>query len=320
MTRRPPDVTVVIPAYDCEATIGLTIESVLAQTGVSFEVVVVDDGSTDGTAEVVRGFGPRVRLVSQANGGVGAARNHGLALARGRWVAFCDADDFWEPEKLARQVRVLSRGWPLGLCYTGVQLLDETGAQVHLPWAEPGPRPEGWAFRELLLADNPICTSSVMVDRALVQRLGGFVTDPGQSEDYDMWLKVARHATLAYLPARLTLYRVLPGSYYRGDPRVARFRTLTTLDQADRRWGLSRDRRLAKALARRRAWIFFDLAYELSARGEVAAARRYLLRSLALYPMAPRVLTHLVLSTMPQAVRGRALEMLRGLLRTSSAP
>src|SRR6185503_2024667 len=108
MPAPPPfdgrDVSAVIPAYQAAAFLADAVESVLAQTEPVGEIVVVDDGSTDGTAAVAASFGDRVRYVRQENQGVAAARNRGVAEARGRLVAFLDADDTWEPEKTARQL------------------------------------------------------------------------------------------------------------------------------------------------------------------------------------------------------------------------
>ena len=103
MTR--PIASIVVPAYNSETTLGETLRSLLAQTFSSFEIVVVDDGSTDGTRAVAAGFAdPRIQIVSQANRGLAGARNTGIHHARGAYVGFCDADDLWVPEKLERHV------------------------------------------------------------------------------------------------------------------------------------------------------------------------------------------------------------------------
>src|SRR5262245_39908172 len=103
-----PNVSVVIPSYNSAAYLPAAIDSVLAQTARDLEVIVVDDGSTDDTPDVVARYGPPVRGIRQANAGVAAARNRGIAEARGRYIAFLDADDTWEPVKLERQLGELS--------------------------------------------------------------------------------------------------------------------------------------------------------------------------------------------------------------------
>lgn len=308
-------ISVVIPAYNAEATLPETLASAVAQRGVDFEVVVVDDGSQDGTADVVSSLGAPVRLVRQANAGVGAARNKALTAVRGEWVAFLDADDLWAPDKLQRQLEALRRSGSAGLCYTGVRLVDGAGQEYTSAerWARPGPRPEGWAFRSLLLQDNPICNSSVLVSRHLLSRVGPFSCDAAMSEDYDMWLRVAWLAPLRYLTEPLTSYRVLTDSYYRADPRRARLRALAAVDAAVARVGLDRpkDRR---ALRRRRADILFGLAYELERRGERVEAARWYLRALRQWPADPRVALQLAALGAPRRVRCAARPHL-GLLR-----
>ena len=114
-------ISVVIPAYNAEQHIGRAIDSVLAQTRPADEIIVIDDGSTDATAEVIRSFGDRVTLIQQKNAGVSVARNTGIEAATGDWIAFLDADDEWLPEKLKRQAEHLSRNpdlrWTTGNYY-----------------------------------------------------------------------------------------------------------------------------------------------------------------------------------------------------------
>jgi len=132
----PPLVSVVMPAYNAERHIGEALESVLAQTYAPIEIVVVDDGSSDATAEAVRRFGPRVRFTAQTNAGAGAARNRGVAMASGRYIAFLDADDSWPPEKLARQVEILQQNPACDLVFGQVQQFYDGGADLGGP--EPG--------------------------------------------------------------------------------------------------------------------------------------------------------------------------------------
>ena len=113
-------VTVIIPAYNAEATITETIRSVLEQTLQPSEVVVVNDGSQDSTQVEVQKFGDRVRLINQKNQGVSAARNHGIALSKTEWVSFLDSDDTWLPEKLAEQAKLLAANPELDWCSTRV--------------------------------------------------------------------------------------------------------------------------------------------------------------------------------------------------------
>lgn len=199
-----PSVSVVIPAYNRAGTIARAIRSALAQDPSPLEVIVVDDGSTDATPSVVAAIGdPRLRLVAQANAGVGAARNRGIAEARGALVAFLDSDDEWLPGKLAAQLAAFRAGGPqLGLVYTGIESIAADGTATR-----HAARHRGWIYRDLL-AHNVITGSgsTVMVSRAALDLVGGFDTALPANEDYDFVLRIARFFAAESIAAPLTRY------------------------------------------------------------------------------------------------------------------
>ena len=135
MTSKMPTVSVVIPLYNARTVIQETIESVLAQTWKDYEIIVVDDGSTDGSDEVVRQFTGRARLVRRENGGVAKARNLGIEQSSGKYVALLDHDDLWHPTKLEKQVAVLERNPLIGMVITDVAHVDRLGGG----WESLGP-------------------------------------------------------------------------------------------------------------------------------------------------------------------------------------
>ena len=128
---RTPQVSVVIPAYNCAAYVGQACDSVLSQTYTDWEIIVVDDGSKDDTRLVLDKYGDRrVRYVYQENQGVSLARNHGIQLARGEFVAFLDADDFFLPDKLASQIAVFAAQPNLGIVHSGWRLVNSIGEAI----------------------------------------------------------------------------------------------------------------------------------------------------------------------------------------------
>jgi glycosyltransferase involved in cell wall biosynthesis len=210
-------VSVVIPAYNAEAYIHAALESALSQTYRRLEVIVVDDGSQDQTAAIVRAVkaqDERVQLVQQPNCGVAAARNLGIERANGEFVAPLDADDIWYPEKIERQVQRMKRGGgSVGMVYSWWLGIDESDAVrlVTTPLAVEGD------LYETLLFINFIAASAPLFRRSALERVGGY--DPqlrahgGQGcEDWDLSLRVADHYCIGVAPGYLVGYRAVPGS------------------------------------------------------------------------------------------------------------
>jgi glycosyltransferase involved in cell wall biosynthesis len=201
-------VSVVIPAHNDARWLGEAIESVRAQTYTDWSLVVVDDGSTDGTRAVVEQFtaDTRVRYLPQARAERSAARNRGIAATTAPLIAFLDADDRWHPEKLEKQLAALASAPEAGLCYTRARFVDEAGNP--LPFVKP-PRPLAGDIFPALVRGNVIVIASVVVRRACLDRVGGFdATLPTYGcEDWDLWLRVARHHPVVLVDEELTLYR-----------------------------------------------------------------------------------------------------------------
>jgi len=213
MADKQPLVSVILPVCDGASFVGDTLASALGQTYRHLEVVVVDDGSRDGTRAVVEAWverDPRVRLVSQANGGVAAARNRAIAAANGDLIAPLDADDLWEPTKIARQVhRLIEAGDDTGLVYCWWVWVDVNGA-----FLDCSPR---WTFEgraaDILLQVNYIGNASVpLYRRRCLDEAGGYdvtLRERGAEgcEDLDIALKVAERSRVAVVPVPLVGYR-----------------------------------------------------------------------------------------------------------------
>lgn len=272
----PMSVSVVIPAYNCGRFVAETLDSVLGQTSPAEEVIVVDDGSRDDTRERVKRYRERVRYVYQDNQGVSAARNYGVRLAAGEFVAFLDGDDVWHPSKLELQRRVLADDPDIGLL--GTDVFDWPGS---FPEREKQDVPINRVpFRDLAVK-NQFVTSSVLVRRELLGRAGEFDRSLRGPEDYDLWLRVAQLAPVANLPLPLTGYRSVPGSLGKQavSMEAGMRRILEKLDERDA-WG-------GDWLLRRQAYAYCDYScgYMHSEAGELPAAVRNLMRSLARYPL-----------------------------------
>ena len=200
-----PRVSVVIPAYNAAPTILETIRSVRAQTYRDFELIVIDDGSTDATLDVLAAVGePRLAVFSYDNGGLATARNRGTARATGELVSFVDADDLWTPDKLEAQVAALDARPEAGAAYSWTRFVDETGR--HLRWQEPV-RFEGDVYRPLLV-QNFLCSgSNILLRRRAMDAAGLFDPSALQMEDWEYFVRVAARFPFALVPRYQILYR-----------------------------------------------------------------------------------------------------------------
>jgi glycosyltransferase involved in cell wall biosynthesis len=272
-------VSVVIPTFNCVQYLPEAIESVFAQTHVPHEVIVVDDGSTDGTEEQLRNYAGRIRFFRKENGGVSTARNMALREATGDLIAFLDSDDVWHPRKLEMQVACLRKNPDVGLL--GARMIDwpqqefreiaeemQEGKMIAIPF-------------ETLAVKNVFITSTVVVRRSITEKVGEFDPTLRGPEDYDYWLRCLQVTRTANLNLSLAGYRTVPGSL--GQQAISMEagmrRILEKLEKADLwkgRW-----------LLRRRAYSYFYLScgYMYYAANYRGPAFGKLLRSFVCYPM-----------------------------------
>ncbi len=188
------EVSVVIPVFNGAVTVASAIDSALAQRfDGSVEIVAINDGSSDGTREVLRGYGDRIRVINQPNTGVSAASNRGVRESNGEFVAFLDADDSWMPEKLARTVPILRANPDIALVYHDGLEVDSAGRVVKTSYYPGGPIAPP-SLEDLLCFDSPrqfILKDSVVMRREIFERCGGFCESLPCGEDKFLWL-VAR--------------------------------------------------------------------------------------------------------------------------------
>jgi glycosyltransferase involved in cell wall biosynthesis len=266
-----PAVSVIVPTYNYARFLPAALDSALGQTFRDFEALVIDDGSTDDTPEVVRPYlaDPRVRYHRVANGGPARARNVGLGLARAPLVAFLDADDLWLPAKLERQVALFRRDPGLGLVYTRRRLMDEEGCD--LDCGEPAPH-RGDVLRALL-ACNFLCLATCMLRREVFTAVGTFDETLKQSEDFDLWLRIAERYRFDYVDEQLVRYRVGHASISRHVEERLRTVVLILRRFQERR---GRQAPLPRALLRSKlAGVYSDFALQLRDRSRWRALSCY---------------------------------------------
>ena len=214
-------VSVVIPAYNAMAYLPQTVANVLEQTYTDFEVIVVNDGSTDNIEEWIAQISDlRVKLVSQTNLGLAGARNTGIRESQGEYLAFLDADDLWESTKLAKQVRVLDSHPEVGLVYTWVAYVDEQGNSTGRVVSN---QQEGDVWQELTKGNLVECGSVAMVRRQSLEKCGVFDCNLGSFvEDWDMWLRIADRYEFKVVKEPLVYYRQVASSASRNWEAMAK--------------------------------------------------------------------------------------------------
>ena len=205
-----PRVSVIIPAYNHAAYVRQCVDSVLAQTYKDLEIVVVDDGSTDGTFEILREYGTKIRLHHQENGGTQKARNKAVGLALGDYIALLDSDDAWLPTKLQRQIKAFSATPTPGVVYSLAYVMDSTGRVLsdRRPFGAPMSNPER-AFEELLL-EFRIPTLTAVIRRSCLDEVGVFDESLIGAADRDLWLRIAAKWPILCIPESLAIYRIHP--------------------------------------------------------------------------------------------------------------
>lgn len=301
-----PRVSVIIPARDAAHFLPNALRSVETQGVAGLEVWVVDDGSTDGTRDLVNNWTPRVNYLYQAPTGPAAARNAGIRQATGEYVAFLDADDIWLPEKLSRQLAALDASPEAAMCVTGYVEMQADGRTKS--YVEHQRRLHRGCLLKNLFLRGRLCLPSVVARRSLFERVGLFEESLYIAEDWNLWLRVAANERVLLIPDPLVLLR--------------RHQTNVTRDIAACVAGVRKSIEILRisypeTYARVQPWIprlqailLRDLAYQHLERGEHSSARTVLRRSLSLYPWDWRAVSYAAVAALPLpwAARGRWLK------------
>ena len=192
----------IIPAYNAARTLAATIESALLQDVDDMEILVIDDGSTDSTADIAAAYAPRVSCTTTPNRGVSQARNTGIAASTGSYVAFLDADDVWRPGKLRRQLDLLEARPEVGLTFTALTIVDDDLRPIGV-----APAHHRDDYTAALLHQCEVAISSVVVRRDALDRAGGFHPWFSQCADWELWLRMSLITDFAPVDEELVLYR-----------------------------------------------------------------------------------------------------------------
>ena len=205
-----PLISVIIPVYNGEKYISETLESVIAQTEKNWEIIAINDGSTDNSQTILENYLKKIpgslQVISVENGGVSRARNIGVSAARGIYIAFLDQDDLWAPEKLQRQIYIFFTNKSLGITFTNESIIDQQGSIIREKALKFDKKNRGNIFDHLIF-DNFIPISSVILEKKLFMAIGGFDPQFSLAEDYDFLLKVTQKVPVDFIDEPLLLYR-----------------------------------------------------------------------------------------------------------------
>jgi len=295
-----PTVSVIVPTYNRAHLLGRAIKSVLDQTYQDFELIIVDDASTDNTKEVVKCLDdPRIRYVRhEENRGGAAARNTGIKTARGQFIAFQDSDDRWLPDKLEKQMRVFKSASPkVGVVYTGFWRLRD-GERTYIPSSKVTRR-EG-DIHDVLLEKNFV-TTHVVVRKECFGKAGMFDERLPRLQDWDLWIRISRYYHFLYVGEPLVEVYYTPDSISSDDKALIMAEKLILERYSN---DIERNKKsLAKHL-----YVIGNL---LCQNGEMDQGRDYLLEAARLYPLSIKYLIAATLSLFGERVYSKVVKLKR---------
>ena len=293
-----PKVSVIMPAHNAANTIQEAIASVLEQDYPNKELIIIDDGSTDATRQIVSDHQPAVMLLTQTNQGAGAARNLGITRSQGEYIAFIDADDIWLPGKLSHQVQHLQSMPQVDMVYTRWLVWSPPEPPTHpapttaiapasgaASGADIVPEHSGWLYNRLLFT-SLLLTSTVVMRRSLVDRVGLFSADLKRGQDYDYWLRASRLTPIDQIDQPYVLYRRHgQGCAIKWPDRDYEFEVIHSALQ---RWGPEGpggERTPTRAIRTRLGALCFDFGYDAYWSGRPHIATRCFFKALRYQPL-----------------------------------
>jgi len=273
-----PTVSVIIPTFNRAHLIGKAIKSVLNQTYRDFEVIVVDDGSKDNTKEIIRSFtDKRIKYFKKykENRGISVARNIGIKMARGKYIALLDSDDEWLPEKLGKQVQLLqNKSSEVGVVCSWSYTIDEKGNYISKRCL---PKKGGYIYEDLL-STNPISVPTVLIRKECFNRVGLFDDLLNAQEDWDMWVRIAKYYRFALIKVPLVKYRLHSNQLSKnlGVKIITANRILVKYANE------------LKKRPRVHSKHYFYIGNRLCHMGKTKEGQRYLIKAISLYPFCIR--------------------------------
>lgn len=284
-------VSVIIPVFNREKFVAQALDSVLAQTFKNFEIVVVDDGSTDSSFSILteykERFPDKVVLLQQSNSGPSLARNKAIMAAQGKYIAFLDSDDLWPPEKLERQLSIFEEHEDIAFVYSGYYTTNKKGEILAINL--PDPQLKGRIYDELWVIPNNICGGTLMVEKEKLLAVGLFDTDLGGGENLDLRIRLSQLGNVYYCSDPLYFYQRHSESLTSNFENMYSFQ----LKLLEKHFGKSgeRNKKIFKIL---RSQQLYFLGGDLLRSGNCVKAATNFFQSILLYPQRPRAYVNLL--------------------------
>lgn len=304
-----PRVSVIIPTYNCSKFLGRALKTALAQSYTDYEVIIMDDGSTDDTKDVVARFGNAVRYFYQPNRGLSAARNAAISKSSGEFLAYLDADDMWHPQKLEKQIAFLDAHKECGFVHSETVVINEDDEVIHLRFNHETKRPvpQGHCVIDLLRTCH-IQILTVVERRECLDRVGNFDERLFVAQDYFHWIMVAMHGmAIGYLDEPLGMYRWRTDSLFSNQRRViedfVRIFDILVEEKSVR----LQEYQEAMHIVRDQLYTFRrDLAYIYRVEGQNGRAFRQIIRLILGRPLQPELYLDLLKACVPPSLYSRS--------------
>lgn len=265
----PPIVSIVIPAFNAEKYIRESIDSILTQTFKNYEIIVVDDGSTDGTRIIIQQSYPSVRYFLQKNGGPAKARNVGIKEARGEYIAFLDADDFWLPTKLEKQIQYFNQHPEVSFIFTENSMFDEKGIVRHT--LQKRDRLLKRDIVRSIFMSSYLATPTVIVRKTVFEEVGYFEENLFAAEDDNMWMRIAMKFKVGLIDEPLTMVRINRGSLTHNMENIKRG-VIGHLELLEKKYP-DIERHLGKLINRKYSSLHLSVGYDCFSRNQLKEAR-----------------------------------------------
>lgn len=293
-----PEVSVVIPTYNSAHFLGEALQSVFDQTFKDYELIVVDDGSTDETKQIVAEYGDKIKYIFQENSGPASAKNNGIRNSVGKYIAFLDADDLWLPTKLEKQVKTFQQSPELAMIFTEHSVFNDRGIYLALI----GKRKrliKGDIARNIFL-HNGVATPTVIVRKEIFNKIGLFEEDLYMAEDDNMWVRIAANFDVELIDEPLAKYRIHSRSMT-ADKKKLFEAVLTNVRLLSYRYEGVKER-IKNVIPQKLSQVQFSVGYDHFENGDFKEARRAFAQGIRCYKWNGRNYLYFLLSLWPKKV------------------